>query len=92
MQVIAILILGSIGALLVGTVLYLIVQDIFADIWDTIARVCVFIAVPTGILTFLCLCLYAVGAGSPQLTQGFVPCVAIFIGSVVLAVLAGKKS
>jgi heme/copper-type cytochrome/quinol oxidase subunit 1 len=92
MQVVAILILGAIGLIVVASVLHFIIDELSQHFWQVVAAICMIVAVPTGILTFLCLILYALGGGSPELTKGFVPCVILFVTSFLSILLIGAKT
>lgn len=91
MQIIAILILVAIVLLVFGGFLYELAKDLVSNFWGIVGGILGVIALLSGIICLLCLCLYAVGAGSPGLTRGFVPCVLVFLVSLGGCLLLAKS-
>ncbi len=91
MQAVAILILVAIGTLIGAFFLREMATDVLGNVWGIFAGACFLIALISGIICFLCLVLYAVGAGTPELNQGFLVCLALFTVSLTLGLLVAKK-
>gem|GEM_PF-3613976 len=91
MQALSIVILLLIGTLVVGFFLRELATDVLGNVWGIFGGICFLISLISGIICFLCLILYAVGAGTPQLNQGFLACLGVFAVSLILGLLAAKK-